>query len=153
MRHITIFRNDFINFYLYDLFFRNYFLRKKRLSNFPKCFVAIHIFFVQTAKILIFWFFIKVEHIGFSVRHTLFYVLSLYLLTLSWRRPLLYRNQSIDVQSKSMDWFLYDNGLRHERVKNLFWSLERFLISFDKFFQANNYLFKVNNRNSSVKFV
>ena len=34
------------------------------------------------------------------------------LLTLSWRRPLSYRNQS-----KSMDWFLYDNGLRHERVK------------------------------------
>ena len=30
---------------------------------------------------------------------------------------LLYRNQSIDLQSKSMDWFLYDNGLRRERVK------------------------------------
>ena len=30
-------------------------------------------------------------------------------LALSWRRPLSYRNQSID--------FLYDNGLRHERVK------------------------------------
>ena len=38
-------------------------------------------------------------------------------LTLSWRRTLLYRNQSIDLQSKSMDWFLYDNGLHHERVK------------------------------------
>ena len=37
-------------------------------------------------------------------------------LTLSWRRPLSYRNQSrkqsIDLQSKSMDWFLYDNGLK-----------------------------------------
>ena len=31
-------------------------------------------------------------------------------LTLSWRRPLSYRNQSVD-------WFLYDIGLRHERVK------------------------------------
>ena len=31
--------------------------------------------------------------------------------------PLSYRNQSIDLQSKSVDWFLYDNGLRHERVK------------------------------------
>ena len=33
-------------------------------------------------------------------------------LTLSWRGPLPYRNQ---------DWFLYDSGLRHERVnpKNL----------------------------------
>ena len=45
-------------------------------------------------------------------------------LTLSWRGPLSYRNQSIDLQSKSidllcksMDWFLYDNGIRHERVK------------------------------------
>ena len=37
-------------------------------------------------------------------------------LALSWRRPL-YRNQSIDLASKSLDWFLYDNGLRHERVK------------------------------------
>ena len=38
-------------------------------------------------------------------------------LTLSWRRPLSYKNQSIDLQSKSMDWFLYDNGLRDERIK------------------------------------
>ena len=33
-------------------------------------------------------------------------------LTLSWRRQLSYRNQS-DLRSKSMDWFLDDNGLRH----------------------------------------
>ena len=38
-------------------------------------------------------------------------------LTLSWRMPIPYRNQSIDLQSKSMDWFLYDIGLRNERVK------------------------------------
>ena len=36
--------------------------------------------------------------------------LNLYL-TLSWRRPLSYRNQSKN------HWFLYDNGLRHEKVK------------------------------------
>ena len=41
-------------------------------------------------------------------------------LTLSWRKPILYRNQSIDLRSKSMDWFLYDIGLRHERVKQCF---------------------------------
>ena len=29
-----------------------------------------------------------------------------------------YRNQSIDLMRKSMDWFLYDNGLRHERVNS-----------------------------------
>ena len=38
-------------------------------------------------------------------------------LTLSWRRPISYWNQSIDLLRKSMDWFLYDIGLRHERVK------------------------------------
>ena len=37
--------------------------------------------------------------------------------TLSWRTPLSYRNQSTGLLRKSMDWFLYDNGLRHERVK------------------------------------
>ena len=37
-------------------------------------------------------------------------------LTLSRRRPLSYRNQSIDLLRKSIDWFLYHNGLRHERV-------------------------------------
>ena len=40
-----------------------------------------------------------------------------WLSTLSRGRPLLYRNLSIDLHSKSMDWFLYDNNLRHERVK------------------------------------
>ena len=35
-------------------------------------------------------------------------------LTLSWRRSLSHRNQFIDT---SMDWFLYDEDLRHERVK------------------------------------
>ena len=45
-----------------------------------------------------------------------------YILTLSWRRPLSYRIKSIDLLFKSMDCFLYDNSLRHERVKiiNLF---------------------------------
>ena len=38
-------------------------------------------------------------------------------LTLSWRRLLWYRKQSIDLLCKSMDWFLYDHGLRHDRVK------------------------------------
>ena len=38
-------------------------------------------------------------------------------LTLSWRGPLSYRNHSIDLFYKTMNWFLCDNGLRHERVK------------------------------------
>ena len=40
-------------------------------------------------------------------------------LTFSWRRPISYRNPSIDVHRKSMDWFLYDIGLRHERVNGI----------------------------------
>ena len=39
-------------------------------------------------------------------------------LTLLWWRPLSYRNKSIDLLRKLMDWFLYDIGLRHERVKD-----------------------------------
>ena len=45
-------------------------------------------------------------------------------LTLSWRRPLSYRSQSIDLLCKSMDWFQYDNGLRHERVNVFFAGLK-----------------------------
>ena len=40
-------------------------------------------------------------------------------LNLSWRRSLLCRNQSIDLQSKPMDWLLYDKNLRHERINAL----------------------------------
>ena len=37
-------------------------------------------------------------------------------LTLSWQRSLSYRNQSINLLCKSMEWFLYVNGLSQERV-------------------------------------
>ena len=36
--------------------------------------------------------------------------------TLSRRRYLSYRNQSIDLLCKLIDWFLYDRDLRHERI-------------------------------------
>ena len=37
-----------------------------------------------------------------------------------------YRSQSIDLLCKSVDWFLYDNGPRHEIINNIksFSSLE-----------------------------
>ena len=38
-------------------------------------------------------------------------------LTFSWRRFLSYRKQYIDWLCKSIDWFLYDRGLCHERVE------------------------------------
>ena len=37
-------------------------------------------------------------------------------LTLSWRRSLWNRNQSIGLQNKSINWFLYHKNLCHERV-------------------------------------
>ena len=43
-------------------------------------------------------------------------------LTFSWQMSISYRNQSIDLQSKSMDCFLYNRDIRHERVKFSFFS-------------------------------
>ena len=43
----------------------------------------------------------------------------LILLTLSWRRYLSHRNQSIYLHRKSIDCSLYDRDLRHERVNQL----------------------------------
>ena len=40
----------------------------------------------------------------------------IYLLTLSWLKSLSYRNQSIDLLCKSVDWFLFDRDLPHEIV-------------------------------------
>ena len=56
-------------------------------------------------------------------------------LTLSGGRPLSHRNESVDLQSKSMDWFLCDNGLRHERVK---WSSEKKKIQKTNINNSNN---------------
>ena len=47
--------------------------------------------------------------------------LSLVHLAHSRQRPLSFRNQSIDLLHKSMDWFLYDNSLHLERG---YWCLE-----------------------------
>ena len=46
-----------------------------------------------------------------------YFVIKITFLAFSWRRFLLSRNQSIDLQSKSMDCFLYDRDLRHKRIK------------------------------------
>ena len=40
-------------------------------------------------------------------------------LTHSWRWYLSYRNQSIDLHIKSMEWFLYDGDLFHEKFNTL----------------------------------
>ena len=53
-------------------------------------------------------------------------------LAFSWRRSQSYRDWSIDLQSKSMDWFLYDWDLRHDRVKEKLLSRKRFLLKWKK---------------------
>ena len=45
-----------------------------------------------------------------------------YRLTLLWRRALSCGNQSNDLLCKSMDWFLYDMDLRHDRFNLPFFS-------------------------------
>ena len=40
-------------------------------------------------------------------------------LNFSWRKSLLCRNQSFDLQNKSMYWFPYYKNVRHERVNAL----------------------------------
>ena len=52
-------------------------------------------------------------------------------LTLSWRSLLSYRNQSIGLL-RDLDWFLYDNDRRHERVKQTKFSLST-LVYFVRF--------------------
>ena len=54
-----------------------------------------------------------------------------------WRRFLSYRNQSTHLQSISLDWFLYDRDLCHERVHwNLVTCLQRKFVK-----QFTSYLF------------
>ena len=52
------------------------------------------------------------------------------ILNISWRRSLLYRKQSTDLQNKSMDCF-YDKNLRHERVDALLLACIHWDIFFD----------------------
>ena len=80
----------------------------------------------NTFPIFTTWFYKRKKIVGtgniycniFNKYSLIAYTSTFLTLTLSWRRPLSYRNQSIDLQGKLMDWFLYDNGLHHERVKN-----------------------------------
>ena len=66
------------------------------------------------------------------------------LLTFSRRRSLSYRNQSTDLQGKSIDWFLYNRNLRHKRVRRKKWKSTLSTGRQDKrHFQADKYRFKI----------
>ena len=47
-------------------------------------------------------------------------------LILLWRGSLSYRNQSIDLLCKSMNWFFYDRDLRHENFKGRWLSSKQY---------------------------
>ena len=90
------------------------------------------------------------------------------MLTLSWWKSLAYRNQSIDLLCKSVDWFLNDRDLRHERgipysswksfkLDNSMWSSRdldhpsrHLLVQKQQWKHQNNVwnLFKVNNKDT-----
>ena len=62
-----------------------------------------------------------------------------------------YRNQSIDLLSKSMDWFLYDRKL-HLRTTEFWIHLWAFVIfTGTRRSLAGNYLLKVNSKNTRTK--
>ena len=104
----------YVLLYLVKAFWRKYenmrtvvFLYIVHISMMKKCQIVYLTKWALTSSV--FWYALRASN-----DFELCYVMKL---PLSWRRLLSYRNQSIDLQSKSMDWFLYDNGLRHERVK------------------------------------
>ena len=73
---------------------------------------AIVIGFIGGKQKLFFPFSIFNNH----VQHFFKFQVNLFL-TILWRRSLSHRSQSIDMLSKSNDWFLYGRDFRHERVK------------------------------------
>ena len=57
--------------------------------------------------------------------------------TLSWQMSLSYRNQSIDLLCRPMDWFLYDRDPNHERVTELYHILENCSSCIDLIFTSH----------------
>ena len=115
-------------------------LKRKTSYSLLSSYFSPHILVVFTTRSYLAFNWPSCPTLGF------FHFLLTGLLTLSWRRPLSHRNQSIDLRKKPMDWFLYDNGLRHERVKPLYKSWKRSgLNSLNKLnFPPSQDMFKVN---------
>ena len=64
-------------------------------------------------------------------------------LTLSWRGPFSYRNQFIDLHSKLMDWFLYDDGLKELKEikkRSTQENLLRLIKNFQKYFMLHKHM-------------
>ena len=55
------------------------------------------------------------------------------------------------VESQSVDWFLYDRNLRHERVNIRHYAHDTIQLKYVRDNRAGIYLLKVNNRNSRTR--
>ena len=88
-----------------------------------------------SCSVLFFLFLINI-FLWFMFFYSFHYSFHFISLTLSWRRPFLL--------GKSMDWFLYGNGLRHERV-NYFTNLSGKICVGVSFFQKKSRRLKVSN--------
>ena len=98
--------------------------RRLKASGYPteyafKILVSSHASFTKRYFLLLLFSWIQIFSDNYYNLGNISFVLKI-ALTLSWRRSLSYRNESIDFLSKSMNWFLYDRDLRHERVKKSF---------------------------------
>ena len=75
-------------------------------------------FWVNILQLKLLTTFPQTFHFGLDVSQGLKYA-SDKPLTLLWRRSLSYKTQSINMQSKSINWFLYDWDLLHESAKRV----------------------------------
>ena len=69
---------------------------------------------------------------------------------MTWRRPLSYRNQFIDLLCKSVDWFLYDRGLRHKRVNVVLTNRDEVIQQYFKSGLSSNETLSVLSANHNV---
>ena len=65
-------------------------------------------------------------------------------LTLWWRRLLSYRNQSIDLDSKSMDWFLYDKASVMKKLSSMVKPTDCNFAKYELFPSASYFFLSVN---------
>ena len=99
-------------------------LLKKRLRH--RCFPVNFVKFLRTPFFIEHFWWLLLNFLCEKVNVSLIHATHIYyswilknIINSLWRKLLPYRNQSINWLRKSMDWFVYDNGLRHKRVKFL----------------------------------
>ena len=114
--------NIFIQYQINLCFLLTFYSNSNFLHSLTNFYLTSNIFIVINKLLLWLKYFIVLRH--FFIRIQIF----LCCLTLSRRRSISYRNQSIDLQSKSVGWFLYDTA---SVVKELINFIRIQIFSFD----------------------